>query len=164
MARDSRGRFASQAERIAAEMTAAIEKASIALTLQVDRNLRRSAGNGGTPVDTGHARANWIPSVGAPFTGEVSGEAAHGAGVAAVVGFKLGQGDLFVSNNATYIALLNLGFSHQAAAGFIEACIDEAIATISARFTSLDFGNFADDVGASGAAGIASSYSPLGGD
>lgn len=171
MARDSQGRFASHADRIAAELEARVAKASIAVTLQVDRNLRRAPSEGGTPVDTNHARASWIPSVGAPSSAEAGGgsSAAHDAGLAVVVSYKLGQGPLYVSNNAPYIGRLNLGTSKQAPVGFIERAIDEAVATIAARYPTLDFsdyastgaGTFSDVAGGQAASGIASSYSPF---
>lgn len=170
MARDTRGRSASEAERVGAELERALEKASIALTLQIDRNLRRAPSEGGTPVDTNHARASWIPSVGAPSSAEAAGgsSAAHDGGLAAVISYKLGQGSLYVSNNAPYISRLNLGSSQQAPSGFVERCIDEAIATIESKYPTLDFGglssSFGDAAGGRAAEGIAGSYSPFGDD
>lgn len=168
MARDGRGRFASQADRIAAELTTSVERVSIALTLQVDANLRRAPSAGGTPVDTNHARASWIPSVGAPSSAEAAGgtSGAHDAGLAVVIAYKLAQGDaLYVSNNAPYIASLNLGHSKQAPPGFIEACIDAAVATIRAKYPTADIASvttgFADVAGGNAAANVAASYSPF---
>lgn len=134
--RSRNGKFASALE-------AAVAKAAVALTLQIDHNLRRAPSAGGTPVDTNHARANWVPSIGAPYTGESDGtsDGQHAAGVAAVVSYRPSDGPLFVSNNVPYIAYLNMGSSTQAPAGFVERCIDEAEATIQARFgLSLEVG------------------------
>lgn len=160
--RDQSGRFVD-------ELTAGIAKASVALVLEIDRNLRRAPSAGGTPVDTGHARANWVPSVGQPYTGEVDGQAAHAAGVAAVVRYKPGQGSLFVSNNAAYITLLNLGWSPQAAVGFIEAAIESALATTQSKFDGYRLelgtrgaGSFGDAAGGIAASNMAGAYSPFG--
>ncbi len=54
-----------------------------------------------TPVDTGNARSRWVVA-------------------------ELG-GHIDVINDAPYIMRLNDGWSKQAAAGFIERCIDEVI-------------------------------------
>jgi len=163
--------MSAQSDAIVAQIAAGVAKASVALTLEVDRNLRRAPSAGGTPVDTGHARANWVPSVGQPFTGEVDGQAAHAAGVAAVIRYKPGQGSLFVSNNAAYITLLNLGYSPQAAVGFIEAAIEEALATVQSKFNGMSInlgtrgaGSSSDTAGGFAAGNVASAYSPFGDD
>lgn len=159
-----------QSDALVENLNKVIAKAVIALTLQFDSNLRRQPSAGGTPVDTGHARANWVPSVGAPYTAEASGASAHEAGVAAVISYKLSDGPLFVSNNAPYIGLLNIGSSKQAPAGFIEMAIDEAVAKVQSSF-NVDFGSaggnfdrFVDAQGGRAAEGVAGSYSPFGGD
>jgi hypothetical protein len=138
-----------------------------ALVLEVDRELRTSGT--GTPVDTGHARRNWVPSVAVPFQGEAASDGPHDAGVAAVFRFKLGDGALFVSNNVPYIKRLNLGWSAQAPVGFIEACVDRADATIKARYVDVSIdvttrgaGSFSDLAGGAAAGGIADAYSPFG--
>lgn len=85
-----------------------------------------------TPIDTGWARANWIPSLGeaskvtvgapdAPSTAEQT------AGLAAVLAFKLEDGRLFVSNHVPYIGRLDAGSSTQAPAGFVRTAIAKAI-------------------------------------
>lgn len=85
-----------------------------------------------TPLDTGWARANWIPSVGSPvespagFPGEVQTSFQQG-GIAEIEGYRLSDGPIYVSNNAPYIESLNAGSSSQAPAGFVETDIDRAI-------------------------------------
>lgn len=108
-----------------------------------------------TPVDTGHARANWIPSKGSPFGG-VDGEvktqarasknrgagsystagAAAAAGEASVLAYKLADGPAYIANHVPYIVgpgSLNDGHSSQRAAGWVEASVAKAIAIVSAR-------------------------------
>lgn len=55
-----------------------------------------------TPVDTGNARSRWVSA-------------------------ELGP-HIDITNDAPYIMRLNDGWSKQAPAGFIEACIDETLA------------------------------------
>ncbi len=151
------------AQRVQAKLHALIERAMKSLVLEIDRELRRSGT--GTPVDTGHARANWVPSVSTPFTAIVDGSssAAHDAGLAEVLAYKLASGaTLYLSNNVPYIRRLNNGWSEQAPALFVEACIARALAKVKAK-TGVDLGvsAFESSVGGSGAEGMASSYSPF---
>ncbi len=117
------------------------------LTLDIVANLVRAPSEGGTPVDTGWARANWVPSVGAPFRTDddvnpkLRGPEAGGIG--AVVGARAAEqqagvakvassyttdaGSAFISNNVPYIIKLNDGSSAQAPAGFVQAAIAKAI-------------------------------------
>lgn len=149
------------AQRIGERLRKHIEQIFKALTLEIDRELRKA-----TPVDTGHARANWVPSVGAPHVGEVAtvrvgstiGSSAHAAGVASVLSFKLGDGALWVSNAVPYLQTLNYGWSDQAPPLWIEAAIDRAVATIQARY------NVKIDIDRPVGEGLASAYSPFGDD
>lgn len=104
------------------------------ITLDVTANLVET-----TPVDTGWARANWVPAIGRPFSVDLSGvtptaqnAAAAGsqqqaalAGVA--TGYKLSMGKVFVSNNVPYILGLNDGNSAQAPSGFVQRAIQKAV-------------------------------------
>lgn len=106
------------------------------ITLDVTANLI-----GTTPVDTGWARANWIPTIGAPVIEDLSGvdtkgdkisrvsEAAskQSAGNASVLKYTLKSGDTFVTNNVPYIRDLNDGSSQQAPSGFIQLAIQKAL-------------------------------------
>ncbi len=140
-----------KAREIGERLTKQIESIFKALILEIDRELRKS-----TPVDTGFARSNWVPSVGAPHVGVVEGAAAHAAGVAGVLRFKLGDGSLWVSNATEYIQALNYGHSQQAPPLFIEAAVDRAIATIKARYNvSIDIER------PTGGENLASAYSPF---
>lgn len=98
-----------------------------------------------TPVDTGWARTNWVPRVGAPFEGTAGTrlDAENGqldrspmrAGVAAVRAFDAGQveSDIHVTNNVPYIESLNAGTSAQAPPAFVQGAIVRAIEATGAR-------------------------------
>lgn len=153
------------ADAVQRKIDALIERAAKALILEINRELRKRGT--GTPVDTGHARANWIPSVGQPNTTEAPGtsSAEAQAGAAVVASFKLGQGKLFLSNVVPYIRRLNEGHSTQAPPLFVESCVIRAMATIKAKL-GVDFGiaAAASEVGSAGAENMASAYSPFGDD
>lgn len=117
-----------------------IEGAIKRLALDITANLVRAPSEGGTPVDTGWARANWIPSVSAPASAlrdpgsrdaraaSVGGaSSAQAAGQADVLGYKLSRGPVYVSNNVPYIVRLNEGSSRQAPKGFVQAAIAKAV-------------------------------------
>jgi hypothetical protein len=98
-----------------------------AITLEITSNLIKS-----TPVDTGWARANWVPSVGTPAGGTVGSPrgvsaGAQAAGQAKVAGYKITQGNVFITNNVPYILRLNDGSSTQAPSGFIQQAIARGI-------------------------------------
>lgn len=131
--------MADAADRLQRKLESLIERAAKALILEVNRELRRKGT--GTPVDTGHARASWIPAVGAPNLAEPVGadSSLASAGAAQVMAFKLGGGTLYLSNVAPYIGRLNAGHSKQAPALFVERAIATAVATVKAK-TGIDFG------------------------
>ena len=89
-----------------------------------------------TPVDTGWARANWIPSVGAPnatartnrpTASLVPGAAAEqAAGLASLAAFKFGQ-TAYIVNNVPYIRKLNAGSSTQAPSGFVDRSVEQGV-------------------------------------
>lgn len=116
------------ADAITAEITRRIEHAAKALVLEIVANLIRA-----TPVDTGWARANWIPSIGSPAT-STGGASAQSAGQAAVLQFVLDQAVMYVANHVPYINALNYGHSQQAPALFVEFCIDAALQTVQQKF------------------------------
>lgn len=86
-----------------------------------------------TPVDTGRARSNWIPTIGAPSsdTREPLEPAALEQEARAVVGeYQAGGPGVFLSNNLPYIRRLNDGHSAQAPAGFVEEALQVAAAEV----------------------------------
>lgn len=152
-------------ERLEKKLLSTIERSAKALILEIDKELRKRGS--GTPVDTGHARASWVPSVGSPNHTAVDGgsTAAHDGGVAQVLSYKLGQGSLYLTNAAPYIRRLNDGWSDRAPALFIERAIAQALATVKEK-TGHDFGyqSFLNSVDHGGAENLASAYSPFGDD
>lgn len=122
-----------------------VEQVIIKVSLDIVANLKRAPSEGGTPVDTGWARANWVPQIGAPFTGTAGSrgqaeagsvsQAEQSAGEASLFTYRLERGQVWISNNVPYIVRLNEGSSRQAPAKFVEAAIQKAI-TVDLR-TSL---------------------------
>ncbi len=112
------------------------ERVVIKLTLDLTANLIET-----TPVDTGWARANWVPAIGEPIVRDLSNleEADRLALVGSQVGeqgsatakvaasYKLERGKVFVSNNVPYILGLNEGTSAQAPAAFVQMAIAKAV-------------------------------------
>ena len=150
-----------QADKIGAALRKQVEQQAVALVLDLVKALMRA-----TPVDTGHARRNWWASIGQPVT-EPSQEGA-GAANAAVTGYRLEAGPLWVSNPVDYVVFLNYGSSKKAPAGFIETTVMAVLERWKSKGGGLDVGAiqsaFADEVGGGGAENLAGAYSPLGGD
>lgn len=160
-----------QAAAVGANLEREVANIARALILRIDAKLRANPSAGGTPVDTGHARANWVPAVSAPARLEVEGSEAtpHDTGLATVLAYELGQGPLYLSNNVDYIELLNRGHSAQADVAFIELAIDEAMTEIAAEYAGpIDVtglrARFYAQAGAFAAENIAAAYDPFGGD
>lgn len=146
------------ADALQRKLDALIERAAKALILEIVRELKRS-----TPVDTGHARANWIPSVGRENTVEATDTSLQTAGTAQVLSYKLAQGWLYITNVAPYIRRLNDGYSGQAPALFVETSVARSIAKIKAK-TGVDFGyaEYVSSAGAASAGNLADAFSPFG--
>lgn len=123
--------MSAQSDAFVAKLSAAVARDVQRLALEVAANLIET-----TPVATGFARANWIPSFGEPVT-EPSGspaavsDAQQQAALVAMLAYKLSDGAAYVSNNANYIQALNDGSSSQAPSGFVEAAIERAISTVN---------------------------------
>lgn len=120
--------MASQASRIGDALRKRARDVTRMLALEIDKELRR-----GTPVDTGHARRNWIPSVGEPNTTEAADESARAQGLAALMAYELDKGAVWVANVVSYIRQLNYGHSTQSPAGFVERAIALALQAVSAK-------------------------------
>jgi hypothetical protein len=109
----------------------------VALALNLDANLRSNPPLG-TPVDTGWARANWLPSVGEPTLMAAQARDAKPGQVAArqqqaeqglnrVLTWDLPDGAIFDTNNVPYIGRLNDGHSPQSPPGFIQSAMEKAV-------------------------------------
>ncbi len=122
--------------RVVTNLASRVEQVVKAITLNIVANLRRAPSEGGTPVDTGWARANWIPTVGQTRVFPSGSRkdvtnAAQDAGVADVAAnYTLDRGTVYISNSVPYIGLLNLGHSPQASPGFVQRAILEAVAQV----------------------------------
>jgi hypothetical protein len=128
-----------RAAAIGARIRRHITQAAIALALEILKELKRN-----TPVDTGHARRNWIGSVGSPNTTEVTAET--DSGIAEILAFKLGDGALWIATVVDYVLYLNYGSSDQRPAGWIERAIDVAFLRTQAKLAKAGRTDF--DVGA----------------
>lgn len=125
----------SQTSQIIAELNNATEKAVKKITLDVVANLQSPPPQGGTPVDTGWARANWVVDVTTPFRvqaeqiGSISGRAAESEASKAklAISYNLSMGPTFASNNVPYVLKLNDGSSKQAPQGFVQNAIIKAV-------------------------------------
>lgn len=148
-----------QAIRVGANLRGLLAQVKAELTLEIAAALREAC-----PVDTGHARANILPSVDQPFDGEVSGGAEYEAQVVAVIGAPP-EAELFVTCNVPYWGRLIGGSSQQAPPGFDLVAIDQAVQAVEQRHAGLSIDVTESGVssrGASGAAGLAAAYSPFG--
>ena len=75
-----------------------------------------------TPVDTGRARSNWLPSINTPsrLTVQPGGKTEMRS---VIQGYKLSD-TIYITNNLPYIERLNNGWSQQAPAGFVDMAIN----------------------------------------
>lgn len=158
-----------QSDALSKKLRRGVSRAAAALVLEANRELR-TAPPLGTPVQDGNARANWIPSVGAPSS--ETGQAAATTGAAQVATLELGQGDLYLTNRTPYIRRLNDGHSKQSPALFVEAALERAKSKVNAMLAGrgsvgglgVEAGQSAQDVSGAAAGNVASAYSPFGGD
>lgn len=96
-----------------------------------------------TPIETGFARANWVPSIATGFDSLAGtrADAEEGrldtgpqtSGIAAIATYRLERGPAYITNNVDYITRLNMGSSRQAPAMFVESVIAETIAQVAAE-------------------------------
>lgn len=121
-----------QAKTVGDNLRALIARAAGEFTLEVTANLIELC-----PVKTGHARANFVPAVGAGFSGVASDGSAQAAGIVAVTSYQLGDGPLSISNNVPYIDRLIAGYSAQQPAGWDLVAIDRGAQAIQARYDTL---------------------------
>lgn len=85
-----------------------------------------------TPVDTGWARSNWIPTVGNPQDDTVGSPGSidtgpQQRGAIQIATWLFSQGAAWIANNVPYIQVLNAGSSKQAPKGFIEKAIQSVL-------------------------------------
>ena len=142
--RDPFGRFIAGSggarKKVMGDLNRFSGKAVVALTLEVQSNLVRAASEGGTPVDTGWARSNWVPTIG-PSAPQVYGEpkkineSVAGQGVAQVATqYRIENGPVHISNFVPYIQRLNAGSSDKAPPAFVQKAIAEAVISVEKVF------------------------------
>lgn len=123
---------------VVSSLEAFLDRIMKKLTLDIVANLVSAPDTGyGTPVDTGWARANWVPQIGSPRTTTVGTREQAEAGSVSLAGqqgglatvattYKFGP-RIFISNNVPYIVHLNEGSSRQAPRGFVQNAIAKAV-------------------------------------
>lgn len=121
-------------KRLSKNLAIVIEESKKKIVLGAMSNLIRV-----TPVATGHARSNWVPSIGFPYT-EVDGSREHVSHAAQTAGMgeikSLGRArdlhgrfiarEVYITNNVPYIRKLNDGSSSQAPSGFVHMAVEQA--------------------------------------
>jgi hypothetical protein len=127
---------------IIADLTRFTSGETLGLALDIQANLQED-----TPRDTGWARSNWVPSIGAPVEdpalaqlrgrrtpGQVSEAAARQIEASrSLLGYDLKMGPIFTTNNVPYIIPLNEGHSLQAGAAFVQRSVGRALQQREAR-------------------------------
>lgn len=121
----------SAASRVGGKLRNRIAATRARVTLAIHAELVEA-----NPVDTGHARASWVPSLDAPAgaigSRDVVSDAAAAAGASVVAASNDPRARAFVTNNAHYIGYLNKGRSKQAPAGFVQAAVKRGLASVAA--------------------------------
>lgn len=149
------------ADQIADSLEAAISQACAALCLEISAELTEAC-----PVDTGHARRNFVPSIGTPHDGEDDGAAQARGQAEVATQYRVDLGDLYVTNCVPYIGPLIMGSSTQAVPGWDLRAVDQAVQTIQDRYgATIDVSAAGSSLSARGfgaAHNIASAYSPFG--
>lgn len=139
--------MSAQVDAIIHALERGIARAVAEVTLEVHHKVTVA-----TPVDTGWARANWVPSVGKPHgktegrapTARTAPKSKLGVGEGAIA---KGTADVlamtqpvrcYVSNAVPYVGgappSLDSGHSTQAPRGFIRKAVTEAVADVAARY------------------------------
>ncbi len=126
----------SEAARVTQLMKDAINRVSRELVLEVNRRIAED-----TPIDTGWARSNWIPTKDAPQSDPIGDRdhvdlSAAAQGVSEIKSWDLFRGPAYITNNVPYINDLNAGTSPQASPGFVQAGIESGIRGLDGRTLS----------------------------
>lgn len=114
-------------DEVVIEMGGSIVEARAKVLIQVDQALVLS-----TPVLTGRAAGNWLPSLGVPDTDylqnikDPTGVVAMGKARILANSLIDDHEDIYISNNAPYIGALNDGHSKKAPRNFIPIAVQAA--------------------------------------
>ena len=117
-----------EVEKVIGELFVQTEAAVANLTLDIHGELIEE-----TPVDTGWAQNNWLLAIAKAASGPVGSPDnvdtnIKNAGVSKVLGWKIADGPLYITNNVPYILKLDAGSSKQAPKGFIEKTVMNEVA------------------------------------
>lgn len=115
-------------------LDAAIERAVRRVALDLVYILTSPPSAGGTPIDTGWARSNWLINIGRPAPSPVGSRSSVqplAPAIGPLLGYRVRNGSVYVTNNVPYIVLLNDGSSRQAPSAFVQRGIDRAVAGAS---------------------------------
>lgn len=128
---------ASNVQRVMNELDRFASRVITLIAVEITSNLI-----GTTPVDTGWARANWLPSVRAPRgspagSRESVSSSAQASGLAQLKAYRLNMGSVFIANNVPYIGDLNNGTSRKAPAGFVQSSILRGVAVAASAAAAL---------------------------
>lgn len=109
-----------------AQLDEAVEDEVRRVTLNI-RNTLVDEPPDGTPIDTGFASNNWWFNVGGPAGSPSSPTAGGSSRIAAdtlsIATATINGQPLHITNNASYIGLLNDGSSQQSPAGFVDRAV-----------------------------------------
>lgn len=114
-----------------------VTRLSIQVTTRVANELFRT-----TPLKTGFARENWIPSKSVPFSENLVGlvgtptsvaksASDRARGLSSIKTYRLRDGPLYITNNVDYISTLNGGSSTQAPPSFVQKSIARELASLT---------------------------------
>lgn len=123
-----------EVQRVGRLLDIATSKVARRLILEINAELVEA-----TPVDSGWARSNWVPSIKNPIESvfgspDALDNSARSRGEAAIViGYDLKDGPAWITNNVPYIVQLNGGSSNQAAEGFVQSAIEFGIVAASSQ-------------------------------
>jgi hypothetical protein len=137
------GNFQAMIDRRIEELKANVERAVMDYAITTHREIVQQ-----TPLYSGRARAEWQMSIGGNTGGLVTGEPHKGqkdqpgsvpwetyanSAQDAIRGYQIGD-QISIFNNLPYINRLNEGYSKQASAGFVEAAIGIASASLAGNY------------------------------
>jgi hypothetical protein len=126
--------MADQINKIIINLEKTTTKRVISLALNIHGGLVED-----TPVDTGWAKSNWLPSIKKPKRELVGApnninQIAVITGIAEVTGWNIvDEQPIYISNNVPYMRRLNDGSSKQAPSGFIESRIKQEVNKMNKR-------------------------------
>jgi len=141
-----------QSREILLDITNFAQKEVIGLGIDIVSRLRDNPQMGGTPIDTGWASSNWIPSIGKPVLRTYGKKHPNklninksNAGIASLA--KWTKGPIFICNNVPYINYINM--KHKRYRYFVDSAIKNALASkgvITAPLTAKSIGGFRSQV------------------